>query len=395
MLDSLSLTHELEGGELLPTNGANEVYDCMMESCISADKQNGHPIPLVERIVKRLIGTQQNRLANLDEESIQSLKNQVQGFVHTNSPILFTTSSGSRKYRAETMDINKPDVAELCSLAMLFAIHKAVSQVYSPGARFQIIQEDSGGKFLNQGNERVPEEFMDIYALQLETLVSTIACLKGVIVPVRESSLLQKKGVTSQQEFDSSAREYYFLFLQYLLESDKLLESEWGKLESFQNLKDAGWLGLIPIEMREYYYQRVASIYRANRALEKCSGLARLFAAVLLRKKHNITADIDAIAPEGQTADPIRFSFAAPTPGMPTKGGRIFLRGVPKKYCGNGIPYWAGHGVVLKKEDMRHEYYPAIRNRCQTLSPEKTIVPGKMTLQSDGSSYQMSADVVR
>lgn len=387
MFDNLKITHELEGGEAFSSvQGLEEAEIIMQDSFSSADSPAGHArLTLAERVTRRLIGTKQTKLHGVDDASFLIISNQVRRFIEADLPIALTTATGSKKDKARSPEESIPDVSELMSLSTLHAMHSSVRSVYSPGIRVQVIREDYSDKFLY---EHDPEQALhvDIYRQQLDTLVSAIACLKNVVFQVDESVLMQRDGILSMQQFTEKVKKYEHLFTEYLLESDDMFEGDWVNLASYKALVDEGWLGIIPQEMRDFYYERASLIYSTQEKDRWVNNLARMFASVLLRKKIGYLGDVTTIHDDYREipdASPVRVSFAAATPGMPTKGGRIFLRTMPLKICSKGIPPWCGDGVMVERPAHSKKYFPGIRNRNTPLSEGMERIPGHMIIEGE------------
>ncbi len=383
MLEHLPMAHELEDGERTTEHpGLLETVRLMRDSFAGADKSASNTTPLAERIVHRMIGTKQTKLAGVDEASFNLLVAQVQPFVERDVPIPMTTATGAMKDKSRYLEGQGPDVAELMALSMMHALGGAVREVYSPGVRMQMVLEDLGDVYLNAD---VPgtAELVTVYTQRLTTLIRTLECLSGVVLPVKESALLGDRPEAASEGFAAAADRYRNLFQAYLAESDECPEDGWTKLASYQQLVHEGWLGTIPQEMRDFYYERSALIHETRDADRHRDNLARLFAAVLARKKSGIiqqTASIDPAYAEMPGAQPVRFSFAAPTPGMPTRAGRVFLRPMPRSICSKGIPFWCADGVLVSRQEDGAVRYPGIRGRNDPLFAGMRSIRGKLTL---------------
>lgn len=397
MLDSLEIRHELEGGDVITKHdGLREAQSVAQDSFRMADKPNGRDVSVAERVARRLIGTKQTKLASVDSDSFHHITEQVRQFTDRDLPVPLTTAAGAMKDKAETLDAQRPDVVELMALSTLHGMQSAVSAVYSPGIKVQLIEEDTGDKYLNNSNETIAG-FVDTYSSRFEQLIASIPATRAFILPVRESALLTKSGINSTLDFGREAEPYREAFLDYLVDTDNLVESEWENTPSFERLQEFGWLGVIPQEMREFYYDRAALIYETDNYQRHVDNLARFFAAVLLRKKSGVTSDASQFGEEyeGVDAQPIRFSYATPTPGMPTRGGRIFLRAMPRKICSKGIPYWCADGVMVERQATGGKHLPGIRGRHDPLFEGMERVPGIMTVQGAGKAQVLDADLLK
>ena len=324
----LQVKHETE--ERKVRDGLERASQAIGESFRKNDNRNGS---LAERITKRLIGTKQMKLCAVQDEQV--IVNQVQQFVEKEEPIFLASAGGAMKDKS---DEQVPDVAEMMAITTLIELGDAVSEIYSPGISVTLVQEDLGDKYLDIKNSiRV-----DAYTTRFQRLVES--CCSN-IKAVNESALLGM----SLLDFYNQADYYKPLFYSYLKDDDK---------DSFQQLNKLGWLGEIPQEMREYYYERARLM-----GLDPIENLSRMFSSVFTRAKRK------------PFSNSIRFSFAAPTPGMPTRGGRIFMRTIPRSICSQGIPYWSADGFLADAGDV---YYPVIASR-HLKNPDR--VPGTMMVE--------------
>jgi len=364
MLREATIAHRLESGEKITGDGLVQTEQIMRDSFANADTE--HSAPMEVRIARRLVGTKQVKLAGVSEASLAAIADQVRQFVAADMPVPIIAASGAKKDKAGTLEGQSPDIAELTSLTMLASMNDAVRAVYSPGIKAQIIHEDRGDVYLNGDDPETPG-FVERYMHKLDTLVEAFACLQGVVFMARESDLLRRANINSQEDFEREAEQYFQVFLAYLRETDPLDDSQWGTTESAKQLGGIGWIGGIPREMRDFYYERARLIYRTNDPGRLTRNLARMFAGVLLRKKSQVIGRMETIDPEYarlEGASAVRCSFAPPSPGMPTRHGRFFLRPKPEKVCTKGIPYWAADGVMVQRHaGSRKGILPGIRPR--------------------------------
>lgn len=377
LYQQLHVVHQLDNGEEFENPpGIEQALEVVRHACALADS-NSTP-PLYERVTRRLIGTKQIKLASITEESIRHIANQVQLFVNAGSPIELTTSTGAKKDKVSLPQDEQPDVAELMTLLTIKAIHHAIQEIYPPGIHLHISQEDRGDLYLFETMPEI-EKHVRRYTEKFKELVDVLDT-RGVITTSKESEEFQEVGIHTQEDFVKAAQVCENLFVDYLNESDQKEPASWESLPSYQRLVAAGWKGIITPELRTYNYQRSSLIHnhKISEREKSIKHLARMFAAVLLRKQKNI---------HGHTIEPIRISFAAPTPGMPTKHGRIFLRAVPRKISGSGIPYWCGEGVMAETVTKNMvSSYPRIQNRNEPLTAKTKRISGKMLIQSTGKT---------
>lgn len=355
MLRSLELESWIDNERIIP-------WLITSESIIQAEfegkkKKHTEKDNLSTRIACILEWTWQTRLASAWNWIIEQLSKQIKPFIEQWLPIELLSAWWARKDKCDWSQ-QILDIAELTMLSTLSVLNTAIKGIYSPWLKFIIINEDVWDKYLFSDSVEDIWQQVDTYTRQLITLAKVFECVSwSSIIPINESELLKQSWLT-WSDFIWYCDDLLPIFLRYIQDSDSLWYAspeDWEKLESYKELKKLWWLWVIPQEMRDFYYSRIQLIHWNDRQIWQ-RNLAQMFAAILKRRQLWITN----FSINEEKISPIRMSFATPTPWMPTRSWRIFLRTIPRDINSSRMPYWVWNWVLTEKN---WEFRPQIISR--------------------------------
>lgn len=323
--------------------------------------------PISNRIAHILEWSKQTKLVSYWEDILATLSSQIHPYTLNNEPIQILSAWWAKKDKCENEQYL--DTAELSMFLMLYTINKIVKQIYTPWVKFIIINEDLWDKYLFRHYVNDLDTKIWAYTNNLKILSEGLREVhENSITSINESSILSEKNIHSDA-FVEQCNSYIPFFLRYLKESDTLMENWWNgisNLDSYKELEKLWWIGNIPFEMREYYYQRLDNMYWCDLDGKQLC-LAEMFSSALSRKYFSITkTDLNWTG-----LDPLRMSFAAPSPWMPTKNGRLFFRCIPKNIYSWCIPYWTWNGVLKKNWN---DIYPKILSRYNPVDIQENLI---------------------
>ena len=140
-----------------------------------------------------------------------------------------------------------------------------------------------------------------------------------------------------EQEYFRLGDEYTTLLYDYLLESDTQEFNPDGK--AWKALNTVGWLGIIPKEQREFYYNCYRRLYDIEDLTVARTKLAQYFAGSLARHK------LGGLGTEKDWEHSfIQLNFSPPVPGDPFANNRVFYRTIPTCFTRDHMPPWRSKG---------------------------------------------------
>lgn len=322
---------------------------------------------LSTRIAHILEWSKQTKLVSYSEDIIDILSSQIYPYTLNHEPIQILSAWWAKKDKCENEQYL--DIAELSMFFMLSTINKIVKQIYNPWIKFIIINEDLWDRYLFKNQVSDLDVKIWAYTNNLRMLTEWLNEVHdNGIITINESFILWDKNIKPEAFFEQCHR-YTPLFLKYLKESDILIDrwsNELSSLDSYKELEKLWWIGNIPVEMRRYYYERLDNIYWCDLDWKQ-NCLAEMFSSALSRKYFSITqCDMNWTG-----INPLRMSFAAPSPWMPTKNGRLFFRCIPKNIYSWCIPYWAWDGVLKRDWNIIH---PKILSRYIPVDVQQNLI---------------------
>jgi hypothetical protein len=233
----------------------------------------------------------------------------------------------------KTDNVTSVDVGEIMGLKMLYCLNQRVSQFYPEGIEINIRVEDRSGYYIFEDEGAKAIESSKRYINDFIKLIKILG-LNNFITPVKESDLATNEQFHELSDFITQK------ILAYLIISDESGIS--SAMETFKALSDIGWKGIIPLEQRQYYYNRYIKLYGCS-PIEAREKLAKYLASCLSRHKLNMRGD----NPEWKN-DFIDLTFCPPIPGVPESlvSKRLYYRTIHDKYTRDHIPPWRGKGYL-------------------------------------------------
>jgi hypothetical protein len=295
-----------------------------------SEDNNGAHSSLVDAVTDAIQASKKVRLGSRPNvQSCQAIRNIVQYWMEHDQPIPFLVPWGSEKPHGTGVDL-----AEIAALTRLEALQERVQSLYRPGVQINIRVEDTSGWHLFFHRKAAAQAESHLYTSGLVTLIEVMG-LRHFIKPVPESALV------SEEQFFAAADPLVPLFVRYLEETEFNLE-DYEQRASYRALVERGWVGVIPIEQRLYYYQTLDRLYRLDPA-QKRETLARYFAESLARHQLKILGDEPA-----WQGNYVQLSFVQPIPGEPQNRTtrRVYYRTAPGHVTTNHIPPWRAKGYL-------------------------------------------------
>lgn len=308
-------------------------------------------------IFNQIIGTKKTRQGGCPPTYVQdNIRAVIAGRVRDKLPIPILVPWGSVKPQGA----RGPDIAELMGIMHLVTIARNIKAIYSPGVDMRIRVEDIGGNWLFRDEIPDYEQRSMDYVTTLYRMMFALVP-KGIWVPkvasalrIQGVSLIPESLIINQYDHDQTARRVVGSIYYYLMRTEGLPEEEWESQESYQALVDAGWLGNIPREMRDYYYSLYEK-YGHTGIATKAGVLSRYLAGSYARHMLRATG-----FPKGFPH--IQINFASMVPGANATGLRnttVYHRTVSTDITRNHIPPWRAFGDFRYTEDGK--IVPALR----------------------------------
>jgi hypothetical protein len=287
-------------------------------------------------IVRALIGTGQTRFGPRPSlESEVAIRDVVRKAIAAERGIPVLVPMGPKK----PVIGQSVDIAELSALQTLKRLHECVAQFHAPGLDLRFRIEDFTGWQLEQ--DRSAGDSMSIYMRDFENLIELLD-LK-FMEPVRESALIDGRHRRDIDGVAAIVDRLESIFAEYLAATDKMDPADWDTSDEWYLLEAEGWKGLIPIEMREYFQQRLHLIDPSMSKTLNGRLIARYFAVALARGKIGFSG----ASPEWKDGM-IQINFPGPVPGTPKDlaSTRLHYRTIPLRHSKSHLPYWRARGYL-------------------------------------------------
>jgi hypothetical protein len=293
---------------------------------------------VVDAVTNELFGTNQNRYGPKPSAEYQvAMREVVKYYTDRFLRIPILVPWGSRKPHVT----GSVDVAELSALKQLDCLRQRIEHIYPLGIDMRIRVEDASGNYLFE-DEGVPSRLaVEHYTEDFTRLVKVLG-LDWYMKAVPESTLFNEN--TMKYKADEMLPD----FIAYLAVTDGNVEMGVEDVPSFQNLKERGWKGEIPMAQREYYFSRYGSLYPNLNRKDAITKLARYFASSLARVQ--MKGRGDDIQWEGKY---LQVTFVPPVPGAPDSifNKTLYYRTVPLHFGASHMPPWRAKGYLRVHND--------------------------------------------
>jgi hypothetical protein len=285
---------------------------------------------LLDILTNLLISTKENRYGSIPSpELLVEIRKTISKSIEIGHPIPILIPWGGRKPRVN----NSVDITELSAINQLMMLNECIKKYFSPGLMINIRIEDLGADWLYRYDVNSPE-LVDRYSSDFVTLVNLFQD-KPFIKPIRESLLMDSQTYFQKSEIISA-----------LLQSMITTQIAYPKInieevKSYKDLKEMGWKGTIPVEQREYYFNRYKTLYPNQGDERYIKMIADYFAGSKVRYDLNGTA-----SPITPVELVIKISFVAPIPGAPVSmfNNTLYWRTVPASQGRTHIAPWRAKG---------------------------------------------------
>lgn len=305
-----------------------------------------------------------------NKESLETIAVAISNCVKKKIPIPILCPWGSKKPK----NYESIDIAELMALHMLHMLHTQVKAYYEPGIMVNLRIDDVSGYHLffdQEGSEASSVRYVNDLLLLIKILDYDF------INPITESIFVDK------HTFFEFAENVKISFLDYLSSTDQNEFQHIDSLDSWNRLKQLGWSGHIPFEMRNFFKQQYSVMYQGISETKKQELLSRYFAGTVARMHFKATAK-----------DPswknnfLQLNFLPAAPGTPFNliSNRLSYRTVPENFGRTHIPPWRAKGFLEIRSDT---IKPKVTSWFNT---EITYVPSLLTIERDRDSICIKAD---
>lgn len=293
---------------------------------------------LLEILTNVILGTKEIRYGSLPiPERLVVLRKTISTAIASGSPIPMLALWGSIKADFS----HNLDIAEVFAIKRLVDVKNQITAVYKPGVDMIIRVEDTSGLslFSTEPNQDKISKNSFMYVNDLVDLFK-ILNNDNTIIPVKESDM------ANSNLFADVAKDYYTLFLQYLLDTEKFIKDDPERAmqtASYKKLYDIGWKGYISYEQRMFYLNQYAKMYDGNymRMLER---LSLYFAGALTRHNLHMLGN----KPEWGN-NYIQVSFIQPVSGLPEGYNYkyIYYRTLNLSHARTHLAPWKAKGYLL------------------------------------------------
>jgi len=324
----------------------------------------------LEAIMNEMIGSRQIRQAGRpNPESEVAMRAIVRKCIEQDKPIPVLVVSGPKKPVVGA----SIDIAEISAMRMLSCLNKRVQQIHAPGVEFRIRLEDITGYYL-EGHINGVRNSIEQYITDLTKLLRIFEW--DFIKPVRESTLM------TEEQFSEKSDSIAGPILEYLYDLEHSDQTQWEQLKSFMKLRDIGWQGTIPPEMRAHYHARYIHLFPESDEDARLKVMSRYFGSTLARYQLGATA----VDPSWESA--FKINFAAPIPGIPKSltSTVLYYRTVLYSQSKRHMPYWRTKGVLKLNGKTRISLVPWLNN--------EDIHPFSLMLHNDTDHVTVQSDYI-
>lgn len=290
---------------------------------------------LEEKILNTLVGT--SRTTRLgprpDEDTLRVIGGNIKQKIRTGEPLDITSAWGARKTLPGYE--HGADLAEILALDQYNAIHEAIKNVYPPGVRFHIVLSDSYYTYLYGENPGVQE-----YAEEMAQLLEGYEQIDIAKTSELHEAMGDEVLVRCAQNLEA-LRNYWH-------DSEHVAQEAWGALQSYNRLKDMGWIGQISPAVRRFYIDRMKNLFPDETDEQHTERVLKFFAYGLVLKQYDVFKRADS---ESCTAD--FCLLRVPPPDMPKAlhGNRLRIRCVPSSITNQSAPPWTVEGAFVKDNE--------------------------------------------
>jgi len=298
----------------------------------------------------------------------------IRNYVMANEPIPVLIPSGPKK----TKNGESIDLAELSIIKILMCLNKTAKAVYGPGFIFIVRLEDNTGNWL-EGNTIEVTSSMDNYIRDFYLLVSILGVEKEIVL-YRESAWIKP------DIFRNKAHENAEVILAYLKATPfgkEPTEDMW----EYKRLKEIGWKGLIPLEMRTYYELKYQKLYPNASYDFIINMMAKYMGGTLAR--HQLGGVGTELYKEKGC---LEIGIATPTPGVPESmfSARVYYRTMTLANTKRHMPYWRAKGIF--KIDENDQVRMSLLNWSEI--KEVNLIEGHLTFSNEYESINIKADCI-
>lgn len=214
-------------GEFLDDPNVDLIADFLRQEY--PDMNEGKEEPILECVMREIIGSRQVRLAGAPTlESQVAMREVVRACIKAGHPIPVLVVSGPKK----TVIGESIDLAELSALKMLACLNKRVKVYFPQGIVVRIRLEDTTGYYLEEGVQDLRES-IDRYIEDFATLIRVMDY--NFITPIREQTLM------SESQLREAAGKIFPLLMSYLTDSEGIEEAKWEGLGGLEGIAE-DWL---------------------------------------------------------------------------------------------------------------------------------------------------------
>ena len=280
-----------------------------------------------------------------DAKTLAGLRDRLLEFVRRGGAVEVQMLWSPKKHWVFESD-SAVDLAELLAVQTLVSIDSAVRSVYPAGLSFVIDFEDVEFQFMEGPGAEVINA-QDLYISGLHRIVEALE-LDELFVLRRISE--HARDAEELRRWRQQMAENYRALEAYWHESEACPVSSWETLPSFNRIRELGWKGTIPPEMRRYYLGLLGKpVDTSDR--EKVTMVLRNLATILLHYQAGLLRGSGKI-------QPIKFSLVRSAAGAPAslQEGRVDIRFAPRKLCSrvSAAAPWSTKGFVCgRKNDMQ------------------------------------------
>jgi hypothetical protein len=286
----------------------------------------------VDIICDIMIGTKEVRYGSLpNPESLVTIRKTIREAVLGDFPIPVLVPWGSMKgdYSGNV------DIAEVSAINRLIHLNKTVMQIHPKGLDISMRIEDTSGYVLLSYDQNI-ELVKNASKQYCDNLIRLITVLDKdkCITPRLESSM------EFSEMFDANVKRYVSMFEEYLFESHN--SNEKAELPSYKRLQEKGWIGIIPNEQRQHYYDSYTRLYKDKDISISIKRLALYFCQSFVRYKLGMTGN------KKEWSSYVTASFVPPIKGLPDDfhSNRLYYRTLPMSQARTHMCPWRAKGYL-------------------------------------------------
>lgn len=309
----------------IEANAKKYIEDCMrkFEYKVSVKKN------LEETILEIFIGTCST--TRLGPRPIENTRNnilkRIKYKINKGEPLEVSSAWGAIK----TVSTQKKgvDIAEMFMFSQYESIYRRIKKVYPPGVIFNIYLGDSYYEYLYGYDNNIKEYCNGMVKLARKYEGITPHYMSKIVAKIDDSDLI--------------CQHNYELLRDFWNETTGMKEMDFCKTETYKRLDEAGWVGIIPVTMRDFYLKRMKNNYKdkdENFWIEK---VLKFFSYGMFISQYDLMGRNN---PDTSTVDSCLLRI--PPPGLPKNlySNRIRMRIAPENIIRNSAPPWTVSGAV-------------------------------------------------